>query len=240
LHGAYSAHEEISAALEPILASRPGYRRLYPDLPGMGATLPDEALRGSGDVVDLLGELISAEIGAQPFYVVGHSYGAHLARGLAARHPDQIAGLALICPLLPTTTSGEPHVVVRAEGDASTLVDPAHVNEFTGYFVIHTPQTAARFRQALAPVVGRFDGEAVERIMNDMSLDPDPDESPYEGPTLVATGRHDSAVGYRDQLELLSVYPRARYVAVADAGHALPHEHPDLLANLIDAWLSGT
>ncbi len=38
LHGAGVDHREIMAALEPLFANRPGYRRLYPDLPGMGRT----------------------------------------------------------------------------------------------------------------------------------------------------------------------------------------------------------
>ncbi|MGH9891664.1 MAG: alpha/beta fold hydrolase, partial [bacterium] len=36
VHGAYSTHHELASALEPILGSHGGYRRLYPDLPGMG------------------------------------------------------------------------------------------------------------------------------------------------------------------------------------------------------------
>jgi pimeloyl-ACP methyl ester carboxylesterase len=38
LHGAGVDHREIMGALEPLFAERPGYRRVYPDLPGMGRT----------------------------------------------------------------------------------------------------------------------------------------------------------------------------------------------------------
>ena len=238
LHGAYSAHEEIRGALDPILASHDGYRRIYPDLPGMGASPAHESVQSSADVVDLLDELVRAEIGNDPFLVIGHSYGGHLARGIAARHPEQVAGLALICPMMPPTTNAEEHVVVRAIGQPTDLLEPEHLDEYTGYFVIQTPGTAERFRVAVAPAIGRHDGDAVERIMTSWRLDPDPDRSPFDRPTLVLTGRHDSSVGFRDQLALLDHYPGASYVVVADAGHALPHEQPDLVAHLVDDWLA--
>ena len=38
LHGAGVDHREIAGALEPVFTRIPGFRRLYPDLPGMGHT----------------------------------------------------------------------------------------------------------------------------------------------------------------------------------------------------------
>ena len=45
LHGVGVDHREMAASLEPVFADRPwhrrtgpGYRRIYPDLPGMGRT----------------------------------------------------------------------------------------------------------------------------------------------------------------------------------------------------------
>jgi pimeloyl-ACP methyl ester carboxylesterase len=44
-------------------------------------------------------------------------------------------------------------------------------------------------------------------------------------------------VGYRDQANLVDRYPRATYVVLADTGHALLHERPDLFVALLDDWL---
>ena len=41
LHGSGVDHREMAAALEPLFAQRPGYRRIYVDLPGMGRTPAD-------------------------------------------------------------------------------------------------------------------------------------------------------------------------------------------------------
>jgi pimeloyl-ACP methyl ester carboxylesterase len=101
LHGAYSTRDELRTALEPIFVGRQGHRRLYVDLPGMGESAAHESILSSADVLDLIDEVIATEVGAQPFAVIGHSYGAHLARGIAARHPHQALGIALICALIP-------------------------------------------------------------------------------------------------------------------------------------------
>lgn len=238
LHGAYSAHEEIRAAVEPVLSLGVRYRGIYPDLPGMGATPAHGSIQSSNDVLDLLGDLIDSEIAGDPFLIMGHSFGGHLARGIAARYPQQVAGMALICPLMPATMNAEEHVIVRTCDEATHMIDPDHVDDYTGYFVVQTPETARRFRAAVVPVLGRWDGDAVHRVMENWALDPNPDTTSFDQPTLVLTGRHDSTVGYRDQVDLLDRYPGATYVAVADAGHALPHEHPELFAHLVGDWLA--
>jgi len=50
-------------------------------------------------------------------------------------------------------------------------------------------------------------------------------------------GRRDSFVGYADAVALIENYPRATLAVVEDAGHALMHERPELLAALLVDWL---
>jgi len=237
LHGAYSARHEIRSVFEPIVAPLDTHRRVYPDLPGMGDSPAHESIRTTRDVVDLLDDLVRDEIGDEPFLLAGHSFGGHLARGLAARRAGQVAGLALICPMMPGMMNAEAHIAIASGGDHAEWLEPGLVDEYTGYFVIQSPATAERFRDAVAPVIGRFDGEAVERVMTDWMLDPDPNTVPFESPTLVVAARHDSFVGYRDQMTLLETYPDASLAVIADAGHALPHEHPELVGTLILDWM---
>jgi pimeloyl-ACP methyl ester carboxylesterase len=100
LHGVGVDHREIMGALEPVFAGRPGYRRVYPDLPGMGRTPAPETIDSTDAVLDTLLGLVDAIIGEEAFLVVGQSYGGYLARAIANRRPRQVAGLALICSLL--------------------------------------------------------------------------------------------------------------------------------------------
>jgi pimeloyl-ACP methyl ester carboxylesterase len=239
LHGAYSTHAEIEAALEPIVAPLGSYRRIYPDLPGMGDSPGHPTLRHSNDVIALLEQLVDELVGEAPVIVVGHSYGAHLGRGLAARRTDQVSGLALLCPLVAGMV-GEPHVVDDDDGSAPTIVPAELFDDFAGYFVVHTADAARRFVGAVAPSIGRYDGEVVEQIMGDDALTPDPDSTPYTNPVLLVVGRGDSLVGYRRQLELADGYQHATSVLVDGAGHALPHERPELLGALLLDWFQRT
>jgi pimeloyl-ACP methyl ester carboxylesterase len=60
----------------------------------------------------------------------------------------------------------------------------------------------------------------------------------YGGPTVVVAGRLDSTVGYAAATDLVDHYPHASLAVLDDAGHALPHEQPDLLRALFAEWLA--
>jgi len=228
LHGAYSAHQEIRAFLDPVL---PGCRRVYPDLPGMGSSSA-AGIESAQDAVEALDELVTAVLGDEPFTLVAHSFGAHLARGLAARRPDQVRGLALLCPMVSSDQHMEPAAVVADDGAAASL--PRELAEaYTGYFVVQTAATLARFHEAVVPVLGHWDDQAVEPLMTNDTLDLGGE---YTHPVLVMTGRQDAWVGYRQHVGLLAAYPRATSVVVADAGHALPHERPEVMGAALALW----
>ena len=235
IHGAYSAHEEMVGYLEPFFRTRPGHRRIYVDLPGMGASSAD-GIGGPDDALDAIAAVVDDRIGDEPFLVVAQSYGGYLARGLVDRRPEQVAGLALICPLLIDGAVAGVHAAVHVTGDIDGMLTPEQDAEYRGYFVVQTPETAQRFVDAVAPVLGRYDGPAVERIMEGR-LDPDPAESAFSAPTLIVTGRQDTVVGYTGQWDLRQQYPHATYAALDMAGHALPHERPALLDALLGDWL---
>ena len=82
LHGAGVDHLEAQVCFEPVFRDRTGLRRIYPDLPGMGRSTA-EGLNGNDDVVRLLGAFVD-DLAAGPVLLLGHSYGAYLARGVAA------------------------------------------------------------------------------------------------------------------------------------------------------------
>lgn len=45
-------------------------------------------------------------------------------------------------------------------------------------------------------------------------------------------------MGYAAAVDVLADYPRATVAVLDGAGHALPHEQPDLLAGLLGDWLA--
>lgn len=239
LHGGYSTRAEIEAILDLVLPASPAFERWTPDLPGMGesiATSVDSAVQ----VVDALCELVDAEFGGRPFVLLGHSLGGRLARAVAARRPAQVTALALFCPL-PAEPVAEPGGVVVVEPGAVEALSGRERAEFEGYFVQHTAAMVEQFRFGVAPSLDAYDGEIVGRIME--SADFEIGDAGDDIPTLVMLGRRDSFVGYRVQAAEAEAWSRATVVIVDDAGHALPHEKPELvsvlLADLLARGFSG-
>jgi pimeloyl-ACP methyl ester carboxylesterase len=233
LHGVGVDHREIETSLEAIVPKH-GYRRIYPDLPGMGRSTAD-GLGSNEEVLTLLAEFID-QLDAGPVLVLGHSYGAYLARGLAARRPANLRGLALVCPLGEGLGDVPEQSAVVQDAEAYEELEPQQHEGFDDYFVVRTAENARRYRDVVVPGNRMVDHSALERIFANWTIDLD--ENAYEGPTLVVAGRRDSTVGYADALGLLTKYPHATMAVLEDAGHALMHERPALLASLVSDWLA--
>jgi len=230
LHGAGVDHREVEAGFEPVLDGVPGLRRIYPDLPGMGRTIAPDAMRSADDVLETLLGFTEAVCGGESLLLIGHSAGAYYAKEMAQRRPMQFAGLALVCPLLPGIRDVPEHRVVEGSGE---IGDDA----FRSYFVIQTPDMLDRYERYVAPGAALVDSAALERISARWTLTP-VQAPPYAGPTVVVAGRLDSTVGYAAATDLLDYYPHACLAVLDDAGHALPHEQPELLRALIGDWLA--
>ncbi|MFC8680198.1 alpha/beta fold hydrolase [Microbacterium ureisolvens] len=235
LHGAYAARGEVRGFLEPMIGARP-VRRVYIDLPGHGDSRPSSGVRQPDDVLDLVDRLLDEEARAGRFLVLGHSFGGHFARAIAARHPDRVAGIALVCPALPGEQRAPALAVVR-DAHVSEALAPDQRAEYEGYFVVRTAETLERFRRVVVPVIGEVDEQTLERAITAGPHAADPDTVAVTAPVVVVSGRHDHWVGWERQQSLGDHYPRATVVTAGDAGHALPHERPGLVAALLADWL---
>ncbi|WP_405827604.1 MULTISPECIES: alpha/beta fold hydrolase [unclassified Streptomyces] len=229
LHGAGVDHRETEACFEPALDGVAGLRRIYPDLPGMGRSTAPGTLRSADDVLDTLLGFADEVTGGSAYLLAGHSAGAYYAQAMAARRQAQVAGLALVCPLLPRLRDVPEHRVVAGSGEIGDDV-------FRSYFVIQTPEMLERYERYVAPAAALVDEAALERIGERWALTPD-DAPAYAGPTAVVAGRLDSTVGYAAAVDLVDHYPHASLAVVDDAGHALPHERPELLRALLADWI---
>ena len=192
-----------------------GYRRIYPDLPGMGRSATD-GLTCNNDVAKLLGDLIE-QLAERPAVLLGHSYGAYLARGVAAQRPDVVLGLALLCPVAERSANVPGHDVVRQDRDAYDELEPAQRSGFDEHFVGRTRATARRYRDHVVPSATLVDEAGLGRIFSAWSVDVG--SQPCTSPTMIATGRRDSVVGYTDAVDRLERYPQATLAVIEDAGH---------------------
>ena len=238
LHGANVDHREVTAALEPVFKGAKNYRRVYPDLPGMGRTPAPESLNSGDDVLDVLLEFIDGVLGDGPFLLAGHSAGAYYAQAIASRRPKQVAGLALICPLGESVGKTPSHQVMHDSVGSADGLDPDEESTYRDYFVVQSKATVERFKKAVAPSAELADHDAMARIGANWMFSKSPAKgAKYTGPTLIVAGRQDSMVGYAGPWDLLEHYPRAAFAVLDRAGHALPHEQPDILAALVTEWL---
>ncbi|SDT28985.1 Pimeloyl-ACP methyl ester carboxylesterase [Pseudarthrobacter equi] len=238
LHGAGVDHREMAAVFEPVFGRLPGYRRIYPDLPGMGRTPAPATLAGADDVLEILLGFVDALIGPAPFRLIGHSAGAHFARAIAGKRVRQVAGLGLVCPLEGNARDVPEHKVLVAAVEPEKLLDTEEAASFGEYFVVQTQATLDRYQEAVAPSLGLADEAALDRISRQWEFrGTAADSQPYSGPALILAGRQDATVGYTGAWDLLQLYPRATFAVLDQAGHALPHEQPDLLEALVTEWL---
>src|SRR3954449_9323796 len=99
----------------------------------MGRRVASGTLCSADDVLDTLLEFADRVIGGTAYLLIGHSAGAYYAQAMAARRPAQVAGLALVCPLLPGLRDVPEHRVVAGSGVIGDAV-------FRSYFVIQTPR----------------------------------------------------------------------------------------------------
>jgi pimeloyl-ACP methyl ester carboxylesterase len=237
IHGWTPDHRLMLGCLEPLFETRPGYRRLYPDLPAMGKS-PADGVTSSDDVLAAVEELVDAEIGAEPFLLIGESYGGYLARALAHRRPGQVAGLALVCPTGTNVRAPDRTVpafeVRRSDG---VELDPVLAEQFDGMAVVRTAETARRFAAEILPGLQVADRDGMARIFERWELSAGPELGTYDKPALFLTGRQDNITGYEDVYALLPHYPHASFAVLDTAGHNLQIEQPVLFNALMGEWL---
>ena len=239
LHGWTPDHRLMTGCLEPIFTELPGYRRLYPDLPGMGQS-PAGDIDSSDGILAAVLAFVDEQIGTEPFLLIGESYGGYLARAVIRERPEQVLGLSMICPIGTVVENADrtvpEHVVLRREpGVVESL---AEGEDFTELAVVETAAALAAYRKDVAPGLAIADTEALDRILEKRTLSADPESGPaYAGPTLIVCGRQDSITGYEDIYVLLPHYPRATFAVLDVAGHNLQLEQPGLFAALIREWL---
>ena len=242
LHGWMPDHRLMLGCLEPVFANRAGYRRLYPDLPGMGKSPAPPSIASSDDVLAAVHDFVDDSIGGSPFLLIGESYGGYLSRALVRDRADQVLGLALICPIgaaVRRTNRTVPAMqVLRPDPGLIGALDERTAAEFTAMAVVQTPETARRFRDEILAGLDLADRTAIARIEQRWELSSEPETGdPFVRPTLILTGRQDQSVGYVDQFALLPHYPRATFAVFDVAGHNLQIEQPRLFEALMHEWL---
>jgi pimeloyl-ACP methyl ester carboxylesterase len=227
--------------MEPLFANRAGWRRLYPDLPGMGKTRAADWITHQDQMLELVSTFIDTVAPGERYAVAGASYGGYLARGMVYRWSAQIDGLLLIVPVVEAdvTKRALPQLLVVREDAAFLAALTSGEQDMREFIVAQSMDLLYEERQVISPAVAIADHAFLQRLRQQYSFSFDVDmlPAPFPAPALFLSGRHDNVCGYRDTYQLLDNYPRASFAILDRAGHALVLEQKTLFRALVNEWL---
>lgn len=239
LHGWGMDRRIMSGCFEPVFDTLNNYRRIYIDLPGMGASTAGN-VTSSDDMLNVL-HAFSEEITGEKFIIAGESYGGYLARAFIKQYPEMVSGIILLCPLIyPGTRQGrvEPLKVIKQDNVFLNTLTKEQYDSFTYMNVVLTKSVYERYSQDIMPAIEIQNRYFLDEVLDgSCSFNVDELKQPFEAPCLIIAGKQDTEVGYKDQFDLIKNYPNATYCAINGAGHNLQIEQPELFQSIVKQWL---
>jgi 3-oxoadipate enol-lactonase len=219
----------------PALADA-GYRVVRCDFRGFGATpVPQGPHNDAEDVLALLDEL-----GVGPVAVVGASGGGRVALEFAARWPQRVTALALLCAAMP---GHEPTDALRdfwqREGeliDADDIAGAVELNVSTwlGPEASEATREQVRLMQRHAFEVQLAAPQEYEPVKVAIDL------GAITAASLVVSGTKDLPDFRLIAARLATLLPGARQVELPRAGHLPTLERPQEMSALLTAFLRDT
>ncbi|WUH94382.1 alpha/beta hydrolase [Streptomyces sp. NBC_00433] len=213
-----------------------GYRVVRCDFRGFGLSpLPDRRHNDAEDVLDLLDAL-----GVERTALVASSYGGRVALEIAARRPDRVSALALLCagqpgrePTDELRAFGEREDALLAAGDVAGAVE-LNVDTWLGPDAEEAVREEVRAMQRHAFEVQLAAPEGAGRIGIEVGL------SAVKAPCLALSGGRDLAAFRQIAAQLPDLLPDARHLELPWAGHLPSLERPTTVTDLLLAFLHET
>lgn len=244
IHGWGVDHRLMKGCMEPIFQNTNlAWKRIYFDLPGMGKSKGVSWITGVDQMLELVLGFIDTVIPNGNFVLAGESYGGLLARAVINKRFSRVEGLLLICPAAGRGAADEKDAQFQVfEEDIPFLNSLAE--EERNYFqteginVIRNKRVWNRYKEEVLPGQQIVDSTFLDNCTGKLSFDVDALDKPFTKPTLMLAGRQDSIVGYRGLWHIIEMYPRASFVLLDKAGHALQIEQEVLFTETVNEWLN--
>lgn len=202
---------------------------VVPDLRGWGASEATPTGYAVADMADDLAALVDA-FRPERWALVGHSMGGKAALALASRRPAGLVSLVLVAPSPPTPEpmdDAERDRLRTGWADRATAEETVRKTTATALAPDVFEQAVADTLRASAPAWAAWlDGGSREDVSGLAAC--------VAVPTLVVAGREDAALGTDVQArETVARIPGARLTTVEGAGHFVPLDVPEALAEII-------
>ena len=242
LHGLPCDHRYMVTDMEPLFETHKGWKRIYPDLPGMGKTPGASWITTEDQVLDIVLDFIDKVIADQHFVVAGASYGGYLARGVIYRRSAAVDGLFLTAPMILPDRAKRTlpsHIPLVEDSEIFSETDPELAQDFQGFAVVQSKKFLDYMKINIYPAVEMADHDFLDKLQEHyaFSFDVDTLPEPFRKPTLILTGRQDSICGYQDAWSIFENYPRATFAVLDCAGHGLEVEQENIFRMMVGEWL---
>jgi pimeloyl-ACP methyl ester carboxylesterase len=207
---------------------------VMPDARGHGAsTAPHHGYAYYDHASDVVGLIRGLQLSGP--VLLGHSMGGMTAALVASRRPQMIRGLVLVDP---TFLSPERQREVRDSdvADQHRQALGLQKSDLVAQARARHPRRSLELIELLAEARLKTRIEAF-----DVLTPPNPEYhavvSAIAVPILLVIGDSGPVVSLEMATELRSLNPRLRVEQVQDAGHGLPYEQPELLAEVVASFL---
>jgi pimeloyl-ACP methyl ester carboxylesterase len=238
LHGFPLDHRMWDDVAARLPAGRPVLAVDLPGTPGHATDLPEPALEASADLV--ADQLRAA--GVERAVIAGLSMGGYVALALLERHPELVAGLALVDTksTADTPEARANRLRVADEAQESGSVDP--VRAMPSSLLGETTRTARPdLTDTVAGWIGDQEPAGIAWSQRAMAARPDRSQVliDYDGPVAVLVGDEDTVTPVAAAEHMVAITPYARLVVIPRAGHLSSVEQPvpvaEALADLAQA-----
>jgi pimeloyl-ACP methyl ester carboxylesterase len=227
LHGWRRSKEDFDRVAASLAAS--GIPSLSLDLPGFGASPAPTEPMGARGYADELAPLLGGLAEHGPILLVGHSFGGRVAVCLAARRPEQVAGLILTG--VPLVRSAMPKASISPAYRVLRTAARLHLVPASTLEAARRRYGSSDYRNA----TGVMRGVLVANIAESY----EPELAALRCPVTLLWGSGDSIAPLGVARAAATLADAAALEVIEGATHFVPTEAPDRLAAAAAAMLEG-
>ncbi len=238
LHGLFGSARNFGTVQRAFSRHR---RTIALDLRNHGASAHAADMRYATMAADVLQTL--ERLSALPATLLGHSMGGKAAMQAALIQPDAVARL-IVADIAPVAYP--PHLRAIAEAMAALPLTPGMTRaQADAALSDAVPDAGMRaflmqnLRIGAAPTWRIGLSEIIAGFADIGAWDARTDAR-YEGPTLFVAGANSNYIKPQHRPVIRSLFPRARFVTLKNAGHWLHADNPDGFVAVVEACLTGT